>query len=151
MNYSFLACIFKKFYKLCILYYIIACVKGTKKLFDTFFLQKAGILFDMWTFGHLLYHSKQAGGFYKRPHFKLTLYGQKNVFLIFSNKCKTHQKFKYQLYEHSASSNLDSIGNPIIICIVKNFFKSLLIQCSMIVSLRSIMNSYKCLKKPCAF
>lgn len=46
----FFACIFKKFYKLCILYYIITCVKGTKKLFDTSFLQKAGILFDMWTF-----------------------------------------------------------------------------------------------------
>lgn len=44
------ACIFKKFYKLCILYYIITCVKGTKKLFDTSFLQKDGILFDMWTF-----------------------------------------------------------------------------------------------------
>lgn len=120
--FIFFACIFKKFYKLCILYYIITCVRGTKKLFDTYFPQKAGILFDIWTFRLLLYHSKQDECFYKRPHFELTLYKQNNILLIFSNKCNTHQKFKYQLDEHSASSNLDSISHLLTIC-VKNFFK----------------------------
>ena len=116
----FFACIFKKFYKLCILYYIITCVKGTKKLFDTSFLQKAGILFDMWTFSICYIILNRMGASTKDPILNL-LYmrkkKKKNVFLRFSNECNTHQNFKYHLFEHSASPNLDSIGHLLTICV----------------------------------
>lgn len=114
----FFACIFKKFYKLCILYYIITCVKGTKKLFDTSFLQKAGILFDMWTFSICYIILNRMGASTKDPILNLLYMSKKkNVFLRFGNECNTHQNFKYQLFEHSASPILDSIGHLLTICV----------------------------------
>lgn len=74
----FFACIFKKFYKLCILYYIITCVKGTKKLFDTSFLQKAGILFDMWTFSICYIILNRMGASTKDPILNLVYMSKKN-------------------------------------------------------------------------
>ena len=90
----FFACIFKKFYKLCILYYIITCVKGTKKLFDTSFLQKAGILFDMWTFSICYIILNRMGASTKDPILNLLYVSKKkkkNVFLRFSNECNCAQ------------------------------------------------------------
>lgn len=58
----------------------------------------------------------------KDPILNSLYMSKKKVVLIFSNECNTHQNFKYQLYEHSTSSNLDSIGHPLTKC-VKNFKK----------------------------
>lgn len=93
----FFACIFKKFYKLCILYYIITCVKGTKKLFDTSFLQKAGILFDMWTFSICYIILNRMGAFTKDPILNL-LYMSKKMYSWYSVTNAIHIKISNTSY-----------------------------------------------------
>lgn len=89
----FFACIFKKFYKLCILYYIITCVKGTKKLFDTSFLQKAGILFDMWTCSICYIIPNRMGASTKDPILNL-LYTSKKCILDIQQQMQYTSKFQ---------------------------------------------------------
>lgn len=93
----FFACIFKKFYKLCILYYIITCVKGTKKLFDTSFLQKTGILFDMWTFSISYIILNRMGAFTKDPILNV-LYMRKKMYSWYSVMNAIHIKISNTSY-----------------------------------------------------